>query len=503
MSTLSKLRRMVHRDHLSVREASRRLGISRNTAAKWLEADEMVEPRYPKRASLPSVLDPYKEQLATWLKADSHRNKRERRGIKAMFRALQAMGYPGSRGPVYEFAKRWQQAQSDAPTRMAFVPMSFEMGEAFQFDWSCEYLFVGGMRKRLEASHTKLAASRAFMLTAYFSQAHEMLFDAHARAFAAFGGVPRRGIYDNMKTAVDRIGKGRERQVNLRFQVMVNHYVFDAEFCNAAAGWEKGQIEKNVQDSRHRLWHGAPAFDTLADLNDWLAARCIALWSELAHPEQKDRTIADVWAEERPTLMAAPTPFDGFVEHTKRVSPTCLVHFERNRYSVPATFANRPISLRVYAHRLVMATEGHTIAEHVRCFDRRHAGGQTLYDWRHYLAVLQRKPGALRNGAPFLELPDGFKRLQAQLTKRPGGDREMVEILALVLHHDEEAVLSAVELALESGVPSKLHVLNLLGRLVEQLPPAPVTTPQDLVLGVEPQANVIRYDSLREKRHAA
>ena len=136
MSTLSKLRRMVHRDHLSVREASRRLGISRNTAAKWLEADEMVEPRYPKRASLPSVLDPYKEQLATWLKADSHRNKRERRGIKAMFRALQAVGYPGSRGPVYEFAKRWQQAQSDAPTRMAFVPMSFEMGEAFQFDWS-------------------------------------------------------------------------------------------------------------------------------------------------------------------------------------------------------------------------------------------------------------------------------------------------------------------------------------------------------------------------------
>ena len=112
MSTLSKLRRMVHRDHLSVREASRRLGISRNTAAKWLSAQEMVEPRYPKRTRPPSVLDPFKEQLSTWLKADSHRNKRERRGVKAMFRALQAMGYPGSRGPVYEFAKHWQQAQS-------------------------------------------------------------------------------------------------------------------------------------------------------------------------------------------------------------------------------------------------------------------------------------------------------------------------------------------------------------------------------------------------------
>ena len=110
----------------------------------------MVEPRYPERAPLPSVLAPYKKRLATWLKADNHRNKRERRGIKAMFRALLAMGYPGSRGPVCEFAKRWRQAQSDGPTRMAFMPMSFEMGEAFQFDWSCEYLFVGGLRKRLE-----------------------------------------------------------------------------------------------------------------------------------------------------------------------------------------------------------------------------------------------------------------------------------------------------------------------------------------------------------------
>ena len=107
-----------------------------------------LSPRYPKRAAIPSVLDPYKEQLATWLKTDSHRNKRERRGIKAMFRALQTMGYPGSRGPVYRVRiKRWQQAQSDTPTRMAFVPMSFEMGEAFQFDWSCEYLFVGGLRR--------------------------------------------------------------------------------------------------------------------------------------------------------------------------------------------------------------------------------------------------------------------------------------------------------------------------------------------------------------------
>ena len=182
-------------------------------------------------------------------------------------------------------------------------------------------------------------------------------------------------------------------------------------------------------------------------------------------------TVAEAWQEERSGLMPTPAAFDGFVEHTKRVSPSCLIHFERNRYSVPASFANRPVSLRVYADHLVVAAEGQVITGHSRVIERNHSvSGKTIYDWRHYLSVLQRKPGALRNGAPFAEFPDGFKRLQSQLLKRPGGDREMVEILALVLHHDEQAVLTAVEMALDCGMPSKQHVLNLLGRLVELAP---------------------------------
>jgi hypothetical protein len=175
------------------------------------------------------------------------------------------------------------------------------------------------------------------------------------------------------------------------------------------------------------------------------------------------------------------------------------VHFERNRYSVPASYANRPVSLRVYAHQLVVAAEGQFVCEHARIIDRRHdVAGQTVYDWRHYPAVLQRKPGALRNGAPFTQLPEGFKRLQTALLKQPGGEREMVEILALVLHHDEQAVLTAVELALEAGVPTKTHVLNVLHRLLDGKPAAAiVSTPQALHLLNEPQANVLRYDTLR------
>jgi hypothetical protein len=241
-----------------------------------------------------------------------------------------------------------------------------------------------------------------------------------------------------------------------------------------------------------------PAFPTLDALNDWLESRCKGLWAEIAHGKLPG-TIADVWAQEQPFLMALPRPFDGFVEHTKRVSPTCLVTFERTRYSVPASYANRPVSLRVYADRLVVAAEGNIICEHRRVIDRRHDTlGQTVYDWRHYLAVLQRKPGALRNGAPFSDLPAAFRQLQAALLKQPGGDREMVEVLALVLHHDEQAVLAAVELALEAGVPTKMHVLNVLHRLLDdKAAPPPVTAPQALRLVNEPQANVNRYDELR------
>jgi hypothetical protein len=176
------------------------------------------------------------------------------------------------------------------------------------------------------------------------------------------------------------------------------------------------------------------------------------------------------------------------------------IHLERNRYSVPASFANRPISLRVYPERIVVVAEGQAVCEHRRVFVRSHdRQSATVYDWRHYLAVIQRKPGALRNGAPFAELPEAFRSLQQRLLRTPGGDREMVEILALVLQHDEQAVLAAVELALEAGAPTKTHILNLLHRLVDGKPTAaPVLeAPQALALTAEPRANVERYDALR------
>jgi len=279
---------------------------------------------------------------------------------------------------------------------------------------------------------------------------------------------------------------------------MVSHFLFESEFCNPAAGWEKGQVEKNVRDARHRLLQDAPAFADLAQLNDWLEERCQSLWHEVLHPEQSGRTVAEVFADERGALMSMPPPFDGFVELNKRVTPTCLIVFERNRYSVPAAFANRVVSMRAYADRIVLVAEAEVIAEHIRVFNRDHnSKGTTVYDWRHYLAVVQRKPGALRNGAPFAELPKSFQRLRSVLRKRDGGDREMADILALVLHHDEKLVEQAVTEAIESDVISKTHILNRLSRLLDTPPPAALEPPPGLSLSAEPIANTERYDDLR------
>lgn len=510
MGLLNIIRRMHLRQKLSVREIARRTGLSRNTITKHLAADT-IEPKFatPDR---PSKLDPFAEKLAGWLKTEAGKSRKQRRTLKQMHADLVALGFTGSYNRVAAFARQWRtdrQREQQTTGRGTFVPLSFRPGEAFQFDWSEDYGHLTDERTKLQMAHIKLSHSRAFLLRAYPLQTHEMLFDAHWHAFRVFGGVPERGIYDNMKTAVDRVGRGKERQVNLRFLAMANHYVFEPEFCNPAAGWEKGQVEKNVQDSRHQVLQGMPDFPDLAMMNAWLEQRCLEVWQETPHGTLPG-TIADVWAEERAALMPLPPAFDGFIELSKRVSPTCLISFERNRYSVPASFANRPVSLRIYPDRLVVAAEGNILCEHGRIIQRSHKlPPRTIYDWRHYLAVLQRKPGALRNGAPFAELPPAFRQLQEQMLRKPGGDREMVDILALVLQHDEQAVLTAVELALAEGVATKTHVLNLLHRLVDGkvIGGPPLDTPQALALRREPKANVERYDGLRTSvaggRHAS
>lgn len=492
MALFGKIRRMYFRDGLSISEIARRTGLSRNTIRRWVTAEKGIEPKY-QRGPQETKLTPFEDVLVKWLETDRHRPKKERRTALALFGELQTLGFSGSYSRVSGFVRKWKDSQPDRGLAGTFIPLQFNLGEAFQFDWSEEPFVIGGIPIRLQVAHTKLCASRAFLLVAYPLQRHEMLFDAHTRAFTLFGGVTRRGIYDNMKTAVDKVQQGKKRVINTRFSALSAYYLFDPEFCNVASGWEKGQVEKNVQDCRRRLWDQARQLDfgTLEELNLWLEKRCRALWSELIHPDGQGLTVAEAFELEQPHLMPMPTPFDGYVHWDTRASSTCLVVADRNQYSVPCAWANKLVSVHQYATHIVVYAGQERIAHHIRSFER----GKAVYEWQHYLPILERKPGALRNGAPFATLPVPLQRLKAALLRQPDGDKVMAKVLACVPTHGLETVLVAVELVLESGVPSLEHIRNVVSRLKEPVPPPSVET--DLKLREEPRADTARYDRLK------
>jgi len=497
MDMVGKIRRLHSRGKKSEREISRITGLSRNTIAKWLKDSVDEAPRY-RRAPVSVKLTPFVATIEQALEADAHRPKKDRRTAKALHTEISAAGYDGGYSRLTDFIREWRVRRDGAGTTRAFVPLTFAMGEAFQFDWSEEALVIGGIYRKLQVSHMKLCASRAFWLVAYPSQGHEMLFDAHTRSFAALGGIAQRGIYDNMRTAVDKVKKGKGRIVNARFTVMCAHYLFDPDFCNVASGWEKGIVEKNVQDSRRRIWleAGKRKWSNLAELNAWLATRCRELWAEVRHPEHKQFSVAEVLELEREHIMPMPTPFDGYVEEAARVSSTCLVSVARNRYSVPCELVGQAVSTRLYPTRVVVVAGDAVVAEHDRLADK----GKVRYDWRHYIPLIQRKPGALRNGAPFADLPEPLQRMRKALLRESGGDRLMAKVLALVPSAGLDAVLVAVELALErmppSGRVSEQHVINVLARL--NAAPRPDNVETRLQVLMPPTADTARYDRLRD-----
>ena len=367
MDMIGRIRRLHSRKKKSEREIARITGLSRNTVAKWLHGEVDGPPKY-RRGEQPNKLSVFHEALKQALKADARRPKRERRTAKALYVEIKSAGYDGGYTRVTDFIRAWRQGEGQGAVANAFIPLAFELGEAYQFDWSEEGLVVGGIYYRMQVSHMKLCASRAFWLVAYPSQGHEMLFDAHTRSFAVLGGVARRGIYDNMKTAVDKVKKGKGRIVNERFATMCAHYLVDPDFCNVASGWEKGVVEKNVQDSRRRIWidAGKQRFGSFTELNAWLGQRCRALWDEVRHPEHEQFSVAEMLEHERAHLMPMPVAFDGYVEKPARVSSTCLVSVARNRYSVPCELFGQMVSTRLYPGSVVVVADDKIVARHDR-----------------------------------------------------------------------------------------------------------------------------------------
>jgi hypothetical protein len=374
-------------------------------------------------------------------------------------------------------------------------PLSFAPGEAYQFDWSHEIVVMNGVTITVKVAHTRLCHSRMFIARAYPRETQEMVFDAHERAFAFFKGACSRGIYDNMKTAVDTIFIGKERHYNRRFLQMCSHHLVDPVACTPASGWEKGQVENQVGLVRERFFAPRLRVKSYDELNAWLMDKCIAYAKAHAHPERPDTTVWAAFEEERPHLVPYRGRFDGFHALPASVSKTCLVRFDNNKYSVSASAVGRPVDIQAYADRIVIRQDGRIVAEHARCYGR----GETIYDPWHYVPVLARKPGALRNGAPFKDwvLPTALERVRRKLAGSDDGDRQMVAILAAVLTDGLHAVEAACAEALAEGVHSADVIINILARRRDPPPIDPIATPASLMLRHAPIADCARYDNLR------
>ena len=253
---IGQIRRAFFERHLPIKEIVRTLSVSRATVRKVVRGTS-TEFRYERGVQPAPKLGKWVEVLTEILEKEAKLPRRERRSTQRLFEELRGRGYDGAHDSVHRFAKAWRAERARVPVQ-AFVPLSFAPGEAYQFDWSHETITLQGLPLTIKAAHMKLSHSRMPFVRAYFRETQELVFDAHDKAFLFYGGVCRRGIYDNMKTAVEAIFVGKARQYNRRFLQMCSHHLVEPVACTPASGWEKGQVENQVGNLRDLLFRPKP-----------------------------------------------------------------------------------------------------------------------------------------------------------------------------------------------------------------------------------------------------
>jgi len=180
-------------------------------------------------------IGPWRDQLDSLLLENDGKPARERLTLIRVFEELRGLGYEGGYDAVRRYARTWSKERA-SETASAYVPLSFAPGEAYQFDWSHEIVVMDGVTTTVKVAHVRLCHSRMMLVRAYPRETQEMVFDAHERAFAFFRGACSRGIYDNMKTAVETIFVGKDRQYNRRFLQMCSHHLVEPVACTPASG---------------------------------------------------------------------------------------------------------------------------------------------------------------------------------------------------------------------------------------------------------------------------
>lgn len=451
------IRKAVLVDGISQREAARKFGHSRETVKKALSHAEPTGYCRQTPVTRP-VLDGYTAIIDGWLAEEqAHRVPRKQRSNAKIIweRLRREYDFTGSVYPVRRYLKQCHR------TAKTFFPLNFEPGEEGQVDWGEAAVELAGKMDKVHFYAHRLCYSRATYVRAYPSEKLECFLDGHVHAFRFFGGSPRRNAYDNLKAAVTSIGLRGARNLNERFLGLRSHYLFDSRFCNVESGHEKGRVENLVKLVQRDFLAGAPAFADLNTINDYLEGCCRKDLARLAPHSEKTR--GELLAEEQTRLIPLHNgDFAACITRSTLANKDATLSHLDNYYSVPVRYAHHPILLKAYAERIELWHKDTCVASHTRSWKRHHY----ILDYRHYIPLLERKPGGLQNGRPFMEEPWGkdLQRFRIELEYRyeTEGTRKFIAILLLFMEYPEAQVKAAVDECIQRRAFSDEAVRSVL-----------------------------------------
>lgn len=458
VETIAKVRRMFYVQKKKIKAICRELNLSRNTVRDIIRNDKTSK-NYERKIQKFPALDEFVNRLTERLEADILEPKRRRRTAKKLYDELCTEGFVGSYSAVNRFVQNWRRKKHKG-VNQTFIPLEFRPGKAFQFDWSEEEIKLRGKLTRVKAAHVRLCYSRFFLIIVYRNERLEMVMDAHDKAFQFFNGVTEKGIYDNMKTAVQKILIGKNRKFNMRFSEMASHYLFEPIACTPASGWEKGQVENQVSTVRCNFFTPLLCVDSLEELNEKLRQECLDWAKKMKHPTVKEKTVWEMYEEEKKHFLGYRCPFDAYKVECTLVSSYSLVRYETNMYSVYCSYVGNTVEIRAYAEKIIIVYKNEIIGEHKRSFEK----NKRIYNPWHYIAALERKPGALRDGAPFKnwKLPKALKQIRKNLEGYSDGDKQFVKILVQVHAHGLKKVNAVCAQALENGICNADFIVDYL-----------------------------------------
>jgi transposase len=466
------IRRLHQVQGWSARRIARELGHDRETIHKYLREAGSDPPRYRLARPRPKpVLDPVLPLLRQWLADDEQQPPKQRRTAHRLWQQLRdEHGFAGGEPTIRVAVRRLKGEQ-----RPVFVPLVFAPGERAEVDWGTAQAILAGKLATVHLFCARLRYSGMPFVMAFPHQAQEAFFAGHRAAFEFWGGAPKAVVYDNLGTAVRKVLTGHRREEQEAFVGLRMHYFYEAVFCNPASGWEKGAVENLVGTIRRRYLSPMPEVRDLAALNTYLLACCEREGRETR--PGAGASVAARWEEERAHLLPLPPqPFDCARRVGAKATSTAEVAFATNRYSVPSAQAHRPLTLKADVDTVRIYDGATLVAEHPRCY----AQHRRISDWRHYLPVLARKPGAVPFAAALREgaLPAAFEQFRRELCAREAdGNRAFVRVLELALRHPLDVVTRAVEQALACRA---YHVDAVVQLLDQQHPPDPAPPPLDL-----------------------